>query len=58
MLSTFIYLLRSGCQANTHKYTYRLVGKYDNRAYSVLQRRPIGTFGGWVDVRKIYQDEI
>lgn len=58
MINYFIWLLSNCCQVDTHKYSYRLVGKYDDGIYSVLQRKPLGSDEDWVTVRKIYPDEM
>lgn len=57
MTSEFIWFLCNCCQVDTHKYSYRFVGKYDKGIYSVLQRKPINSDEDWVDIRKIYPAE-
>ena len=56
MTKEFIWLLCNTCQVDTHKYTYRIIGKYDDEMYSVVQRKSLGSDEPWEDIRKIYPD--
>lgn len=55
MLDDFICALRNYCQIDTHKFSYRLIGRFDNGIYTVIQRKPLNSDEAWKDFR-IFRD--